>query len=239
MKKMILKKRKKKKRINKILLLIIILIITTQLTLNYINKKISPKLIHYAEQALKKQSRIIITESITEEDLEQFKTENIYEITKNNNNEILTVDVNTIILNKIMKQSTKKIQENLKKLEQGKINENNEENKNGIVLKIPLSVIHDNFILNNLGPKIPVKLKIIGDMETKINTNIKNYGINSALIELTLDITIKEEAILPLSTKEITVTQTLPLALKLIEGKIPNYYSNGINKSEILSIPIE
>lgn len=138
-----------------------------------------------------------------------------------------------------MKQSTKKIQENLKKLEQGKLDENKEENKNGIVLKIPLSVIHDNFILNNLGPKIPVKLKIIGDMETKINTNIKNYGINSALIELTLDITVKEEVILPLSTKEITVTQTLPLALKLIEGKIPSYYSNGINKSEILSIPIE
>lgn len=239
MKKMILKKRKKKKRINKILLLIIILITTTHLSLYYINKKISPNLIHYAEQVIKKQSGIIITESITEKDLEQLKTENIYEITKNNNNEILTVDINTIILNKIMKQSTKKIQENLKKLEQGKLDENKEENKNGIVLKIPLSVIHDNFILNNLGPKIPVKLKIIGDMETKINTNIKNYGINSALIELTLDITVKEEVILPLSTKEITVTQTLPLALKLIEGKIPSYYSNGINKSEILSIPIE
>ena len=241
MKKMILKKRKKHKLkiINIILSIIIILILLTHLTLKYINNKISPKLIHYAEQELKKQSKILITESISENELEKLKTEDIYVITKNNNNEILTVDINTITLNKINKTITKKILEKLKKLEQGQLDDNNEENKNGIILKIPLSIIHDNFILNNLGPKIPVKLKILGDIETKVNTNIKNYGINSALIEITLDITVKEEVILPLSTKETIVTQTLPLTIKMIEGKIPNYYSNGINKSEILSIPIE
>ena len=241
MKKMILKKRKhhKLKIINTLTLLLIILILLTHLTLKYINKTISPKLIHYACQEIKKQSNIIITESIDENDLEKLNLEDMYIITKNNNNEILTVDINTVTLNKIIKTSTLKIQENLKKLEQGKINDNNEENKNGVVLKIPIGQIYNNFILNNLGPKIPVKLKILGDMETKVNTNVKNYGINSALIETTLDITVKEEVILPISTKETIVTQTIPISIKMIEGKIPNYYSNGINKSEILSIPIE
>ena len=64
--------------------------------------------------------------------------------------------------------STKKIQENLKKLELGIIDENNEENKNGVVLKIPSGEITNNFLLNNLGPKIPVKLKILGNMNTNV-----------------------------------------------------------------------
>ena len=40
-------------------------------------------------------------------------------------------------------------------------------------------------------------------METKVNTNIKNYGINNALIEITLEIKVKEEVILPINTEEI------------------------------------
>lgn len=239
MKRINLKKRKKHKKLNKIVIITIISLILVAFLLKYINKEISPKLINYASLEIKKLSNIIITESINEEEFERLNVDDIYKITKNNNNEILTVDINTVILNKMIKKTTENIQERLKKLEKGEVDENNQENKNGVVLKIPLGEIYNNFLLADLGPKIPVKLKIIGNIETKINTNVKNYGINSSLIELSLDITVKEKVILPISTNEIRVNQTFPLTIKMIEGKIPNYYSNGINKSEILSIPIE
>lgn len=239
MKRINLKKRKKHKKLNKIVIIAIISLILVAFLLKYINKEISPKLINYASLEIKKLSNIIITESINEEEFERLNVDDIYKITKNNNNEILTVDINTVILNKMIKKTTENIQERLKKLEKGEVDENNQENKNGVVLKIPLGEIYNNFLLADLGPKIPVKLKIIGNIETKINTNVKNYGINSSLIELSLDITVKEKVILPISTNEIRVNQTFPLTIKMIEGKIPNYYSNGINKSEILSIPIE
>lgn len=239
MKRINLKKRKKHKKLKKIVIIAIISIILATFILKYVNKEISPKLINYASLEIKKLSNLIITESINEEEFEKLNVDDIYKITKNNNNEILTVDINTVILNKMIKKTTENIQERLKKLEKGEVDENNQENKNGVVLKIPLGEIYNNFLLADLGPKIPVKLKIIGNIETKINTNVKNYGINSSLIELSLDITVKEKVILPISTNEIRVNQTFPLTIKMIEGKIPNYYSNGINKSEILSIPIE
>lgn len=239
MKRINLKKRKKHKKLNKIVIIAIILLILATFILKYVNKEISPKLINYASLEIKKLSNLIITESINEEEFEKLNVDDIYKITKNNNNEILTVDINTVILNKMIKKATENIQQRLKKLEKGEVDENNQENKNGVVLKIPLGEIYNNFLLADLGPKIPVKLKIIGNIETKINTNVKNYGINSSLIELSLDITVKEKVILPISTNEIRVNQTFPLTIKMIEGKIPNYYSNGINKSEILSIPIE
>ena len=98
---------------------------------------------------------------------------------------------------------------------------------------------YNNFLLNNRGPKIPVKLKILGDMEIKTDTKVTNYGINSAIIEISLDVTIKEKVILPITTKEITVTGTTPIAIKLIQGTVPNYYADGINKSQTFSIPLE
>ena len=230
-----LKKRKKLKPI----IIIIILLTTIATSIHYINKIISPKLTEYASIEIKKLSNLIITKSIKTETLEKLNIEDLFIITRNEKDEILTLDINTITLNKIILSSTINIQENLKALEQGKINSNNDENKNGVALKIPLGQIYNNFLLNNLGPKIPVKLKILGDMETKVNTNIKNYGINNALIEITLDIKVKEKVIMPINTEEIIVTQTLPLAMKIIKGTVPNYYSGEINKSSTFSIPIE
>lgn len=231
---------KLKKRKNKKPIIIIIMILISFLIIQYINKQISPKLTHYASLEIRKLSNLIITKSLKTESLEKLNITDLFLITKNEKSEILTVDVNTVTLNKIILESTVNIQENLKQLEHGKINNNNnEENKNGVILKIPLGQIYNNFLLNNLGPKIPVKLKILGDMETKVNTNIKNYGINNALIEITLEIKVKEEVILPINTEEIIVTQSIPLAMKIIEGTVPNYYSGEINKSSTFSIPIE
>ena len=230
---------KLKKRKNKKTIIIIIILLIFILIIQYINKKISPSLTHYASLEIRKISNLIITKSIKTTSFEKLNIEELFVITRNEKNEIITVDINTIILNKIILESTINIQENLKQLEQGKINNNNEENKNGVILKIPLGQIYNNFLLNNIGPKIPVKLKILGDMETKVNTNIKNYGINNALIEITLDITVKEKVILPINTEEIIVTQKVPIAMKILEGSVPSYYSGEINKSSTFSIPIE
>ena len=226
------------KKLIKFFLILIIILIPINLILNYINKKISPKLTNYAELEIRKISNLIITKSITKESLEKININDIFIINKNNNNEILTVDLDTIKINNLIREATINIEENLKQLELGNINEYNELKK-GVVLEIPLGQIYNNFLLNNRGPKIPVKLKIIGDMEMETKTKVTNYGINSALIEISLETRIKEKVILPITSKEIQVTQSTPIAIKLVQGTVPNYYSNGINKSETFSIPIE
>lgn len=228
MKKIYLKKKKKRKNIIITIILIFILIASLlQIVIKYINKNISPKLIEYASIEIKKISNIIISKAITQNEIEKIDTNNLFIITKNEKNEILTVDLNTTLINKIVFQITDKIQENLKQLEQGKINEYNE-NSNGVILKIPIGLITKNFMLNDLGPKIPVKMKILGNMDSNINTKITNYGINNALIETYIEISITEQVLLPITTKEINITSKIPIAIKLINGTVPNYYPNGI-----------
>ena len=55
------------KKIIKIFFIIILIILPINLILNYINKKISPKLTNYAELEIRKISNLIITKSITKE----------------------------------------------------------------------------------------------------------------------------------------------------------------------------
>lgn len=220
-------------------MIILIIITIISLTLRYINNIISPRLIDYAELEIRKISGLIITKSIKTETLEKINIEDLFIINRNNNNEILTVDLNTLIINRIIRDATVNIEENLKQLEEGKIDNYNNENKEGVVLEIPLGIVYDNFLLNNRGPKIPVKLKTVGNMEIETKTKITNYGINSALIEISLVTTIKEKIILPITTKEIKITEKTPIAIKLIQGTVPNYYSNGIDKTETFSIPLE
>lgn len=223
----------------KIIIILTVLIIIISLILRYINNIISPRLIDYAELEIRKISGLIITKSIKTETLEKINIEDLFIINRNNNNEILTVDLNTLIINRIIRDATVNIEENLKQLEEGKIDNYNNENKKGVVLEIPLGIVYDNFLLNDRGPKIPVKLKTVGNMEIETKTKITNYGINSALIEISLVITIKEKIILPITTKEIKIAEKTPIAIKLIQGTVPNYYSNGIDKTETFSIPLE
>ena len=218
---------KKKKKYNKILFIIIVLIFIIFLILKYINKNISPKLIEYASEKIKNISSLVITKSVSVKDIEGLDINDLFIITKNDKNEILTVDLNTVLVNKLSFSITERVQENLKLLEQGKLNEYNEIG-NGVIIKIPLGEATNNFLFSDMGPKISVRMKLLGNMNTNIKTSVTNYGLNNALIETYLEITVTELVIIPIRTNEITVTSRIPLAVKLINGTVPNFYPNGI-----------
>ena len=81
---------------------------------------------------------------------------------------------------------------------------------------------------------------LVGDTVSNIKTNIQNYGINNALVEVFVNLQVRVNVILPFISKKVVVDSDIPIALKLIQGTIPNYYSNGISQnSPSFSIPLE
>lgn len=227
------------KRIFKLIIIILFIIAFLFFILKYITDIVSPKLINYAELEIRKISGLIITKSISSDSLDRMNVNDLFIISRNNNNEILCVDLNTVMVNRIIREATVNIEENLKQLEAGNIDNYNNESSSGVVLEVPLGMVYNSFLLNDKGPKIPVKLKVLGDVELVTDTKVTNYGINSALIEISLDTIIREKVILPISSKEIVVKGKTPLAIKLVQGTVPNYYADGINKSQTFSIPLE
>lgn len=222
------------------LLVVIFLIIAIFLSFKLINNKITPVLMEYASAKAKTFATALINQSI-EKYTKDFDSEELFIVSKNDEDEIKSIDFNPINVNKILNLITNDITNNLSKIEQGtSIIENYGSVKEGIIYRIPLGMMFKNSLLNNLGPKIPVRLNFIGDITSNINTNITDYGINNALIEVYIHITVQEKVILPFASNNIKVENKVPVALKLIQGKIPNYYFKGMSgDSKILTVPVE
>lgn len=233
MKKIRLKK-KKKKNINTIVLLIIMIIITLFIVFNFIEKKLNPIIMNYAEKQAKKIAVLVIGNAIDDELGEKFNSDNLFVTNEQETN------YNTYEINSILKEISINVKEYLIKLEKGElgdiglsdnenINVNQEKLKNGIIYQIPSGIVFNNGILANLGPKIPVKLSLMGDITTDIVTEVREYGINNAIIELGVKIIAEEQVILPFSTKQVSVETIVPISIKIINGKVPSYYPYTIS----------
>lgn len=217
----------------------------------YLNSKISPALLNYAEIETKKLSSIIINKAITKQISNDIDIESLFTVIQDKDGEIQSVDFNPIIVNKVLSTITSVVQTNLKAVEEGKIEFvefpegiNIELDKNklkkGIIYEVPLGVATGNAFLSNLGPRVPVKLNVIGDAISNIRTDVTPYGINNALIQIFVHIEVSEQVNIPFMSKRITVSSDVPVALKLVQGKVPTYYGGTISKdSNIFSIPIE
>ena len=189
--------------------------------------------------------------SVSKQLVENANIENLYIITRNSNDEIKTIDFNPVIVNKFLSTVASSIQLSLKRIEEGDVDllelpddilveYDKEKLKKGIIYEIPSGVIFGNSFLSNLGPKIPVRFHLMGDISSSVSTKITNYGINNALIEVNLNIKLTIMSVLPFLSKKIKIDNSVPISIKMIEGNIPSYYFNGIGKeTATFSLPTD
>ena len=233
--------RRKLKLGEKFILLIIFIISGLLISFRYISKTVTPVLLNYAEVEAKKFINIIVNKSIIESNIDDI--DNLV-IINEKNGVINSFDFNVNIVNSMLAKVGDRIDANMKLFEDGLLKDiqgyNNDDLKKGIIYRIPSGLFLKDNIISNIGPKIPVKIDMKGSITTNIDTKLTNYGINNALIEIFINITLEEQILLPFTVKSITVENNIPIVLKMIEGSVPKYYSNGINQtSPIVSIPLE
>ena len=246
-----LKKKIKLTFVNKLIIVFIIFIIVIVIGFKILNKKISPTLMNYRELEIKRLSTLVVTKAVSKHVTEDLDIENLFIITKDDNGEIKTIDFNSALVNKFLTTTTSSVQVSLRQIEQGDIDTlqlsddvevefEKDKQEKGIIFEIPMGIVWQNSLLSNLGPKIPVRLNIVGDITSNIKTKVTNYGINNALVEVFINMQIDEQVILPFSSKKIYITNDIPVAIKMIQGTVPNYYFNGLEQeSPIVSLPIE
>ena len=250
MKKIRLRSHKKIKTSTKITFIIIFIIISVYFFLDYCGRKVFPVLMQQAEIDCKKMAITIIKNSLNDDVLGVLDEDDLFYIVQNKDGEIQTIDFNPVTVNKFLRETTLVVSENLKKIESGNISDitfissddyDLKKLKNGVISEIPMGIITNNVLLSNLGPKVPVKINLVGNVVSGIETSIRNYGINNAIVEIYAKVEVTEEVIIPFQTKRIKVTNNIPIAIKIIQGNVPDYYSDGKlnSSSNILSLPIE
>lgn len=241
---------KRMKLRNRIALLSLIVILFVIFGFKALNKKINPILMNYATEESYKLATLVINDAISKKVVNELTLDNLFLITKDDNGEVVSIDFNSIIVNKVLTTTTTSVEKSLKYIEQGRIAElglsdnivveyNDKLAKKGIFYEIPLGVVLNNSFLSNLGPKIPVKMSLVGSIISGVETKVTNYGINNALIEVFVHLQVSLQVILPFTSERVQVETNIPVAIKIVQGKIPEYYANGNLSSPLLSIPVE
>lgn len=99
---------------------------------------------------------------------------------------------------------------------------------NGLVLGISIGNITGSSLLANIGPRIPLKIEMVSNVNVEIENKITEYGMNNALMEVFIKITVNPVIVMPFLSKEINVVNKIPLVTEIIQGEIPDsYFGNG------------
>lgn len=67
---------------------------------------------------------------------------------------------------------------------------------------------------------------------------IQPFGINNALVEIAVHIEVNVQVVIPFATKPATVSTDIPIAMRIIQGEVPNFYNNGGNSDPSFEIPL-
>lgn len=218
-----------RKKISFFIIIMIIIVVISVFCLKIINNKISPVVMDYSISEMKRLTSIIINRSINSDVLNKDDMDNLF-ITKYNNDTI-TITLDSIIINKITDSISNAVEDNLRLIEDGKYNElKSKFNIGEEYFFVPSGIIFKNSLFSSIGPHIPINLKVIGNVVSDIKTEVQEYGINNSLITVSVNITVEMMVILPLTSKEIKISNQVPIVIKLIQGKIPEFYTGNITK---------
>lgn len=218
-----MKLKKKKSLKNRLLLLFILIMICSIFLLYYISNKVMPSLLIYSENIVKEEGITLVSENVTDRVINILDKEDLFNIDKDNEGNIESIDYNSKVVNEIIKESSIVVQDNF--------NEYKTKN-NSVVTYVPVFAGSNNVFLENLGPKVPIKLVLDGNVVTSLETNVKEYGYNSALIEISIKIEANTEVILPFKTKKNKIVNYIPISIKIVQGNINSIFTDNILKNK-------
>lgn len=235
-------KSKRKNRLSFFIISIFIILITSFILVIKLGKKINTSLVKISEVESKRITKLLLNKSVSDYISNNTDSTDMFAIEKNSRGDIQMVDLNSKSINEFLNNINIIVNKHLKELENGEssildlhsdliTNSNIISNKKGIIFQIPIGLITQNSFLSNFGPKIPIKILINGDLETEIRTSIDNYGINNVLFKVFLNMKVSEQIIMPLYSKEFKTENNILIAAKMIQGEIPSYYFNDLNKN--------
>ncbi len=230
-----LKTNRKKVLKNKVVIISMLVFFNSIFLLVLFNKNTKPLLLDYAKNKIELETKMLIVKTIKYEfNKKEFNYKDFINTISNNKEEIIYIDYDTLKIENLLNDITLNLIKNLKTIEESTFSNNN------TIYYIPFGAITNLSSSSWIGPQIPIKVMTSGNVEAKLETNIKEYGINNVMLETCIDININTNILLPYTTNNIKVNYKLPIVKKIIEGKIPTVYGGMYStSSNIVSDLIE
>ncbi|HIT36942.1 MAG TPA: sporulation protein YunB [Candidatus Onthousia faecipullorum] len=228
-----------KKKLYIFLSLLILSFFTALYLTSIAGKKLEPIIINYATVETERIANVILNDVVNID--ENLLDEELFEISRDNNGNIELINFDTKTTNKLLKEINDKAMKRLTALEKGDTTDLELSDSlkgtrltfldDGVVCDIPIGSLFHNGLIVNLTTSIPIRFSFIGTVSSNIVTDVKEYGFNNALIEVGIEVTIKEKITMPHSTESIPITTKVNLTTQIIQGDIPNYYNGSFATS--------
>ncbi|RNB60782.1 sporulation protein YunB [Brevibacillus gelatini] len=189
-----------------------------------VEKRIEPTLMLIAQSKVDQVAKLAITDAVTKRLTQQGVDFNeIVMMEKDEEGSIKAVNFNFREYSRIVGETTARIQNRLKEFEQ-----------ENVQTTIPLGLATKNVFLEHFGPEIPVSFVPIGAVKTRLETGLKQAGINMVLVTVYIYVEVDLRVVIPFATKQQTVTTQIPISEALIVGKVPSYlYNNPAGKPDV------
>lgn len=201
-------------KINYYFIIIIIVIVNSVILLNWFSNKITSKIMEIAKVKTNEEIYSIINNNVGKS-LRRLDLNNLLKITKNKNDEIVLAEYDLDTIYNILNEITIVLEKD------------NTMHSKGLILNIPIGMASKHLILNNLGPRIPVKSVIVGNILTNIKTKMTNYGLNNVLAEVYVTLEINEQVIIPMTYTKLNTKYDILISTFFINGKVPSFYGNN------------
>ena len=151
------------------------------------------------------------------------------------NNNIVNVDIDNNRCNVLLKKIINDLEGGVKRIELGKITDYHNlemlRSNNGIVVFMPIGVATNNTLFARLGPKVPVKVSFLENVDAYVDVEVENYGINNSLIKLYINMKVEEVVELPIEKDRNNIEYKFLIASKLVNGEVPNILGGSIDGS--------
>ena len=168
---------RKVKNSNRLTIFLVSFILCILLFLYVLNERLMPTYLEYAEVQTDKIASYVVNEAIISRTSSVLDVNDIIEELPAGSAETVTVKFNTDIINRVRAETQALVKDYLAQAEQGDLThlpelENVEydvgkiEDSDGVVFFVPLGQAANIPLLGNLGPKIPIRFHIIGNVHS-------------------------------------------------------------------------
>lgn len=217
-----------------------------------IDKGIKPPLMAIAEQKTIEFATRTINSAV--KSTENISFDDLMDISMDNNGNVSTLGWNSTAVNRALRIATERAEYFLYGMNKGETLDIDDPNLNPIefgdsvgeladkdptVVEIPLGQATRNTILANLGPKIPVHFEIVGSLESDVVHEVKEFGVNAALIEIYIPVSVNVQIVIPFTTSIAELSTKVFIDSRVIMGDVPEFYSRGSDGGPSISIPRE
>lgn len=214
------KKLKTKKQKAFVIFLIITLVFA--LILTYLIKVVAPVIIATNEAYIKNLTVNALNSAVSST-IDENVYNNLITITKNNNGDVVLMQVNPQNVNLLNTSIILNAQNNLRLM-------------GDAGFSVPLGTFSGISIFNGIGPKINIKMVPIGSVNCSFLSQFNSVGINQTHHKIYLNITASVCILLPITNKTITTMQQVLVAENIILGSVPETYLNTDNLTNALNL---